>query len=556
MIRSMLVRLRAWSGPWLAIYGVGAMAGLVLGLSVSSLLNPTLKPVAPEVATVLKPADGAQGAASRTGAPGLGNGSAEVLPPARTTDNPTTRENQQPGSNKWQLGLAGFRIADDATAQIVGYASATSINKGEAVNFYVSVTPVQTYTIDIYRVGWYGGRGGRLLQHIDPINGIHQPGCPPEASTGMIVCHWQPSYTLNVPTNWTSGIYLALLTNAKSYQNYIVFAVRDDQRAADLLYQQSVTTYQAYNNFPDDGKTGKSLYNYNSYGDNTISGNTRAVKVSFDRPYNYGAGQFMNWEINFVRWLERSGYDVAYSTDIDTHSAGERLRHYKAFLSVGHDEYWSKEMYDAVEAARDMGVNLAFFGADAISWQVRFEPSADGVSNRVIVCYKDAALDPVQNQTTTVDWRNQRIKRPEQSLIGIQYTSQLTNTSHLKNNAPYVITASSNWVYAQTGLKDGDSIPGLVGYESDRLVPNFPRPRNTSYTILSKSPFTTTGNIEDYSNAAVYQAPSGAWVFAAGTVSWSWGLDDYNNRGVVDPRIQRVTENILDRFVTKEQGHE
>src|SRR5439155_12199090 len=224
---------------------------------------------------------------------------------AKAADNPIVIENQQPGSSGWQLTL---NSASDATGQIKGYASATSVNKGQSITFYVSVNPAQTYSIDIYRIGWYQGLGGRLLQHIGPFNGIQQATCPVDSTTGLIACNWLPSYTLSVPTSWTSGIYLARLINAQNYQNYIIFVVRDDNRIAPLLYQQSVATDQAYNDYPNDGKTGKSLYEYNSYGATTVSGTVRAVKVSFDRPYTYtGAGGFLDWEMYFVRWLERSG---------------------------------------------------------------------------------------------------------------------------------------------------------------------------------------------------------------------------------------------------------
>jgi hypothetical protein len=524
-----------------AMYGISILVGALLGLGMASLQTPTL------------PRQSIRAAPLPTV---LANQATAVPTATIRPDNPTLLENQQTGSNKWQLNLAGFKAATDAEQQIAGYASSTSANKGEQITFYITVTPVQTYTIDIYRIGWYNGRGGRRLQHLDPQQGTHQSACPPDPGTGLIACSWTPSYTLNIPTNWTSGIYLALLTNAHNFQNYIVFVVRDDARKADLLYQQSVTTYQAYNNYPDDGKTGKSLYNFNSYGPQTISREARAVKVSFDRPYNYGAGQFMNWEINFVRWLERTGYDVAYSTDVDTHANGQRLLTYKGFLAVGHDEYWSKEIYDSIEAARNNGVHLGFFSADDASWQVRFEPSASGVPNRVMVCYKDASIDPVQGPTTTVEWRDAKVNRAEQSLIGVQYTSQLTNSERLKNNAPLVVLNSSHWVYAGTNLKDGDSIPNLVGYEADRSMPDFPNPLNKSFTILSKSPFTNTSNKPDFSNTVIYQAPSGAWVFAAGTIAWSWGLDDYNDRKAVDPRIQRITENILDRFISEGGSNE
>ena len=267
--------------------------------------------------------------------------------------------------------------------------------------------------------------------------------------------------------------------------------------------------------------------------------------MSFDRPYtSYGAALFLDWEVYLVRWLERNGYDVTYSTDVDTHADGAALLNSKAFISSGHDEYWSMEMFNAARSARDAGTNLAFFGADTAFWQVRFESSAAGIPNRVMVCYKDAAIDPVQGPTTTVAFRDPPVNQPEQTLVGVQFT----NMVDYGNNVRYVVTNSSNWVYAGTGFQDGDSVPGIVGYEMDRLMSNYPPPPNTSYTLLSHSPYTSSGGVSDYANSSIYQAPSGAWVFAAGSISWNWGLDDFNYT-LADPRIQRVTANVLNAFL-------
>src|SRR5438309_7083183 len=425
-------------------------------------------------------------------------------------DNPIVLENQQPGSNGWYW--FPLKWGADATGQIKGYASATSVNQSESITFYVSVNPAQTYTIDFYRIGWYAGLGGRLRLHVGPLGGVQQPPCDSDPTTGLIACYWAPNYTLTVPSDWTSGVYLAHLKNAEGYQNYVTFVVRDG-RPAPFLYQWSVATDQAYNNYPNDGRTGKSLYTFNSYGAKTVSGDTRAVKVSFDRPFlGLGSGSLFAWEIYFVRWLERSGYDVTYSTDIDTHAHGGELKRHKAFLSSGHGEYWSKEMFDAAEAARDAGVNLAFFAADTVSAQVRFGPSAAGVANRVMVCYKVASLDPVQGPTTTVPWRFPPVNRPEQPLRGI-----LSNVTYPGGFTNYVVANSSHWVYAGTGVKDGDVVPGMVGYEVDSYQPSYPPPNTANQTLLSQSPFTTSGGGTGYANASIYQAPSGAWVFSAGT---------------------------------------
>src|SRR2546426_519511 len=255
-----------------------------------------------------------------------------------TPVSPTVLENQQPGSGNWQMWLHGIAPADDVNQQIKGYASATSVNLGESITFYVTVNPAQQYTMDVYRMGWYQGLGGRLMQSIGPLQGVAQPACPVDSVTGLTECDWTASYTLTVPTTWTSGVFVVMLTNAQGKQNYITFVVRDDARVADIMFQQAVATYQAYNNYPDDNATGKSLYDFNSYGASTVAGTDtrRAVKVSWNRPYTLrGGGQFLTWDYYFVRWLERSGYDVKYSTDVDTHENSERLLQSKAFLSGG-----------------------------------------------------------------------------------------------------------------------------------------------------------------------------------------------------------------------------
>lgn len=469
--------------------------------------------------------------------------------------NPIVIENRQPGTSQWQIPW-GFQ-GDDVGGQVKGYASATSVNKGQNITFYVSTNPAQTYTIDVYRIGWYQGLGGRLMQHIGPLNGTTQPTCPTDATTGMIECHWAPAYTLGTQTSWTSGIYLALLTNAQAYQNYIMFAVRDDSRVAAFLYQQPVTTYQAYNDYPYDQATGKSLYTFNSYGANTVSGDASAVKASFDRPYSSdGTGAvwgntIMKWEIPFIRWMEMSGYDVTYATEVDTHTNASMLLNYRAVLSVGHDEYWSKPMYDGWIAALNAGVNLAFFSGDEIGWQIRFEPSSSGVPNRVIVCYRYATLDPISDPTLkTIEWRDPSLNRAEQTLSGVQYTHQVQWEQQYDGYAPYVVTNSGSWAFAGTGFRNGDSVPGIIGYEADRLYSEYPMPNAVSgtYTLLSNSPFMSNQGTADYSNSSLYLAPSGAWVFGAGTIGWSWGLDNFVGWNTADARIQKTTANILNRF--------
>src|SRR5437762_6405485 len=151
-------------------------------------------------------------------------GNALLPAPAAAQSNPIVIENQQPGTSQWQIPWG--RAGTDSGGQIKGYASATSVDKGQNITFFVSTNPAQTYTIDVFRIGWYQGLGARLMAHVGPLDGVQQPTCPMDATTGMIECAWLPNDPLTIDTSWTSGIYFALLTNAAGYQNYIVFVVR------------------------------------------------------------------------------------------------------------------------------------------------------------------------------------------------------------------------------------------------------------------------------------------------------------------------------------------
>jgi hypothetical protein len=467
--------------------------------------------------------------------------------------NPIAAENRESGTDAWRIS----KYSDDVDQQVKGYASAVSVNVGESITFFVTVNPAQSYSIDVYRFGYYNDQGGRLMKHVDRTFGLVQPACPQDPTTGMVSCNWSPSYALAVPPTWTSGVYLAKLTNQQGFQNYITFVVRDDFRASALLYQQSVTTYQAYNNYPHDAAgastvpaTGKSLYDFNSSTRQTSFGVLRSAKVSFDRPYSDnigrgdGSGNFTQWESYYVRWLEMNGYDVTYTTDVDVHRDGVRLLDHRGFLSVGHDEYWSAAMYEAVENARDHGVGLGFFGANAVYWQIRLESSPNGQPNRVQVCYKDAARDPVKDATSTVLWRDAPANRPEQQLVGIMSSGQQASGAP---PAMFVAANTSNWLYGGTGVTDGQAIATIVGYETDRYHSDYPPPITAAgtYATLSRSPYTNSDAVQDYQESSIYQAPSGAWVFAAGSIEWSWGLYNDDEMRVADARIQVLTARAL-----------
>jgi hypothetical protein len=205
-------------------------------------------------------------------------------------------------------------------------------------------------------------------------------------------------------------------------------------------------------------------------------------------------------------------------------------------------------LYDAAANARDHGVGLGFFGGDSVVWQIRFEPSADGRPQRVQVCYKDATLDPAKGRTATTRFRDAPVNRPEQQLLGTMSSGMQPSGA---SPAMFIATNTSHWVYAGTGVTDNQPIAAVVGYETDRFHSDYPGPpaRPGTRTTLSDSPYTNTQGVQDVQQSSVYQAPSGAWVFNAGSIQWSWGLFDDDAHDYADPRIQKMTANVLHRIV-------
>lgn len=471
-----------------------------------------------------------------------------------TATNAIYQENQKTGTTAWQ-------IANQGTTEIMGYAGATSVNRGESLPIKVSLAQPGGYTIDVFRLGYYGGTGGRLMVSSGPLSGVTQPdGQMTDSATKLVECNWSTSYTIAVGSDWTSGLYIAKLTDqGTGKQSQVWFVVRDDSSKSDVLFRSSFTTYLAYNT-----TGGYSTYAYQSIG------GQRAFKASFDRPFSMTTIEAIHfnlltlWERNMARWMESQGYDISYVTSLDMHTNPQLLQQHKVFLSVGHDEYWSMEERDGVEQARDAGVNLGFFSSNSVYWRVRFENGSTGGSNRVMACYKYAS-DPV---VSTNKFRSQQVNRPENALLGVMYTGDrddLYDTWSDPSNPYYggydfVVTNSTDPYYANTNLSNGDALYGLVGFEFDAVINNGSTP--SGLVVLSQSAVNpTTTAIDDepitqrtlppetnfnISNAVRYTAASGAKVFSTGSNQWMWGLDsDRVNPPREDIRVKQIAVNVL-----------
>jgi hypothetical protein len=484
--------------------------------------------------------------------------------------NPVVLENQQPGTNAWKSPnfnsyftrpslvedakrLEELRRANGGqlptsdrggvpqqggwtdNAQIEGYTNKTSVNLGETITFHIR-SRLPTYNMTIYRMGWYDGNGGRWMHEVQNLPGVLHPLPTPDPVTGLVEANWPAAYSLNIPTTWTSGVYMVWIGSGSTVK-YMVFVVRDDSRRADIMFTIATTTYQAYNEWG-----GKSLYEYNSPGG-------RAYKVSYNRPYahNDGAGLYMSGDYFMVQWLEKEGYDVAYSTNEDFHANPNLLNNNKVFLSNFHDEYWSWQMFDNAMAARDRGVDQAWFTSNNVYWQIRYENGFDGTPRRTVVCYKDQALDPMATSATpnltTVLFRDAIVNRPENQLLGVMFDNLVGYGDYV----PFIVTNTNHWIYAGTGLQDGQVLDNkMAGYEFDRVFNNGHTPADLQ--VLSHSPATIVEGVTTHANTTIYTAPSGAMVFAAGINYWPYYLLG-NWIWPQDARVNTMTRNILNTMI-------
>src|SRR5262252_8983531 len=413
-------------------------------------------------------------------------------------------ENQNTGApaSEWDVSGSG-----DATIQ--GFATDMSVNRGQVVHFKVK-TNASTYQIAIYRLGYYNGLGARRIATIAPSVPLPQaqPACVADTASGLVDCgNWAESAAWAVPATATSGIYVARLTRPDTGgASHIVFVVRDDAGSSDLLFQTSDTTWQAYNQYG-----GNSLY-VGAPGSNP----TRAYKVSYNRPLTTRgttpANAVFNAEYPMVRWLEANGYDISYTTGVDTDRGGATLanKRHRVFLSVGHDEYWSGSQRTNVENARAAGVNLAFFSGNEVFWKTRWEASIDGTNTpfRTLVSYKEthanAKIDPQDPPTWTGTWRDPRFSppadggRPENALSGTIFMVNCCRADSI------VVPAEDGqmrfWRNTSVATQSaGTSVTlngALIGYEWDEELDNGSRPAGLFW--LSTTPVAVSSLLLDY----------------------------------------------------------
>ena len=471
------------------------------------------------------------------------------------TNNPIVTENAQQGCSISEWGVPDFR-----DNRIAGFSTKMSLNVGETVHFKINSQGGADFNLKIYRIGYYDGDGARLMDNLGTLPGTIQPAAMYNSATGMVDCdNWSESASWDIPGSAVSGMYIARIERTGGGSNHIVFIVRNDARHSDLYLQLPDANWQAYNAYG-----GASLYD-----GNTTYEQGHAVKVSYNRPifpYNVlfntdgrGANWYMNAEYPMIRWLERNGYDITYTSCNDVARNGYKILNHKVFVSIGHDEYWSKSMRDNVEAARDAGVHLAFFSGNEVYWKTRWEDTFNG-EDRTLVCYKEGLMGNgnlgervcgFKCDGTSAEWTglwrtggDYDAGKPENALTGqISWTEappdgSIKVPSYYKKLRFWRHTSIPNMSDGQTTVLGSNTLGFEWDFEQEQYKDFYPKGRMT----LSSTTYNGLTH-----KLSLYRHPGGALVFGAGTVQWSWGLDSKHWGGdpEVNKNMQQCTVNLF-----------
>jgi sugar lactone lactonase YvrE len=430
-------------------------------------------------------------------------------------------ENRRPGDPGWRNGISA------GPGDLGLYASTESARPGDRVEVHASSSTRSRGVVEVFRLGDYRGAGARRMWTDESAQLGPQPICAVQPGTALVECDWPTTTAFTVAPDWVSGVYVIKVRRQDGARSFTPFVVRDG-RSAEILLQTTFTTDQAYNRWG-----GESLYE-------DFSGtmpNGRATQVSFNRPYGDadGLGRFAWQVLDFIQFIERAGYDVTYASNLDFLREPHLLGRVGALVIAGHDEYWPREERAQVDAALSGGTSLAYFGANGGYWRIRLGPDAQGRPLRTITCFKGVAGDPQPG--STVRYRDPPDPHPENAIFGVMYGS------YMILSFPLVVADASSWVFAGTGLRNGDRLLDLVGTEFDDLHDNGLTPPGT--LIPAASPVITAESRPGVARMAIRELPGGGIVFAAGTIDWARGLSA--DPAVHDGRVERITRNVLER---------
>lgn len=454
-------------------------------------------------------------------------------------------ENVAAGSRAWREGDRDTR-ADGIDV----YVSDQDPRPGATERVYVR-SRAPRVRIRLFRIGWYGGSGGRLMATSGPLPVARQPSCTHISESGLTECDWHPTLRFALPTSLPSGVYVVNVLAGSRRQRDAIFVLRS-AAPSRLVVHIPTATWEAYNDWGGD-----SLYPGGRRVGATAT--TQGVEVSFDRPYSTttGAGQFFFREAAMVRFLERYGYPVAYvGSGDDPALAGTR-----GAIDIGHSEYWSARERAAFAAALGSGTSLAFFSSDTLAWRVAYEPAGPASSEAGAEGHRIAAGKEFARAGAFPDGGA--------SLTGSAYVGCITPRATSVPRASYRYydwapnpAHAPAWLFAGTGLSPATPIAGMLGYELDERIDASPAGTvvvggGSAPCSLARSagPPAPLGSV-NRADTTLYATRAGAFVFATGTLGWGFAVAPLADpsadvRRAPSPGLVRMTRNVVDRMLAR-----
>lgn len=370
---------------------------------------------------------------------------------------------------------------------IFAYAWPQSTVAGGRIGLHVSG---DTGTVDIEVV-----RQGAHDEVVWRRNGVAVGDHPTPDDASTQGCGWPAAIEIESRDDMRSGFYLVRLRHgAETAQAFFVLRSAMPARHTSRLLVLSTSTWAAYNDW-----AGPSYYTggFRSSLQRPLPGGflERPEALRFRAAFLHSippdeglaylsqdislwciAAGWAQWERFFVAWAERHGINFDFAVSADLETIPGLLDPYDLYVSVGHDEYWSAAMRDAVEGFVARGGNAAFFSGNAAFWQIRHEDDATAQVSYKLEPERDPLFGTDRQRNVATMWSDPLAGRPENEMTGVSFTRG--GYAHLPNapgNGGYTVWRPDHWIFAGSGLGYGDLLgadPVVVGYECDGCAMN------------------------------------------------------------------------------------
>ncbi len=479
-----------------------------------------------------------------------------------------TLQKQGYGSKRvraWLPALAPlqFRLLADG---LVGYAWPKYVRSGEVSEFRVHA--VEPFKVELWRygwdkefvvgLGWHDEHGPRAMMQLTPDGDYTRTGV-----AWNKIGYNSPVHQQKVTAPAKSGLHYfhASTKSGLSFGFPWVIAPAKPQAAVAVL--ASNLTWNAYNAFG-----GRSNYIHADKFPPTPTVNSRQelkrytdplhqtwgcesyTPLSFDRPEpinsidphekitdpieGRAACHIAPAEWRLLGWLEREGFPYDYYAESQLHSGVLDLSKYKVLILSTHPEYWTRRMYDRVKTwVFQEGGKLMYLGGNGLNCEVEL------IDENTMVCHNTKISSLWPAGMDNAESRFARRHESEANLLGVVFTP-----SGIMTGAPYRVVDGSHWVFAGTGLKNGDLFGqkslhmrcpgGASGHETDKISPSSPK----NVKLLAKGLNPDDGGAE----MVCFDTAGGGAVFSVGSICYPSSLP-------VDEGVSKVTANVLRRFL-------